>query len=191
MRVIAGSARRLLLKTPPGYETRPTSDKVKETLFNILMPYIYTDTCFLDLFSGSGAIGIESLSRGASKAVFVESSREAVSCIKANLETTHFTDRAVVLNTDVMSALKRLEGQGAYDIIFMDPPYGKQYERTVLEYLSSSSLVSCDTLLVIEADRNTDFDYITGLGYEVVKYKEYKNNCHLFIRPGHEETEES
>ena len=191
MRVIAGSARRLLLKTPQGYETRPTSDKVKETLFNILMPYIYSDTRFLDLFSGSGAIGIEALSRGAEYAVFVENSRDAVACIKANLENTHFTDMASVLSSDVMSALKRLEGQGAYDIIFMDPPYGRQYERTVLEYLSSSSLVNDDTLIVIEADRNTDFDYVTALGYEVIKYKEYKNNCHLFIKPMNKETEES
>ena len=182
MRVIAGSARRLLLTSPPGFETRPTSDKVKETLFNILMPYIYTDTGFLDLFAGSGAIGIEALSRGAGEAVFVENSKEAVSCINKNLNTTHFTDSATVMYCDVLTALKRLEGKRAYDIIFMDPPYGRHYEKAVLEYLSSSMIVADDTLIVVEADRSTDFDYVAGLGFETVKYKEYKNNCHLFLK---------
>ena len=79
MRVIAGSARRLLLKAPAGYDTRPTSDKVKETLFNILMPYIYSDSSVLDLYAGSGAIGIEALSRGAGRAVFVEKGRTSLS----------------------------------------------------------------------------------------------------------------
>ena len=85
MRVIAGSARRLLLKSPPGYGTRPTSDKIKETLFNILMPYIYSDTVFLDLYSGSGGIGIEALSRGAQSAVFADRSPKAISLINENL----------------------------------------------------------------------------------------------------------
>ena len=182
MRVIAGSARRLLLKAPAGTETRPTSDKVKETLFNILMPYIYSDTRFLDLYSGTGAIGIEALSRGAEYAVFVERSKEAVACINYNLNTTHFTDRAQVVNSDVLTALHRLEGRGGYDIIFMDPPYDKGYERSVLEYLYSSSLVTDDTLIVVEASNETDFDYLDDLGYEIVKYKKYKNNCHLFLK---------
>lgn len=182
MRVIAGSARRLILKAPYGYETRPTSDKVKETLFNILMPYIYTDTRFLDLFAGSGAIGIEALSRGASEAVFVENSRDAVACIKSNLETTHFTDRSRVVNSDVMTALSRLEGGTSYDIIFMDPPYDRAYEKSVLEYLSSSSLLNDDTIIVVEASKGTDFDYVSDMGYEIMKYKEYKNNCHLFLK---------
>lgn len=182
MRVIAGTARRLLLKAPAGTETRPTSDKVKETLFNILMPYIYSDTRFLDLYSGTGAIGIEALSRGAEHAVFVERSKEAAACINYNLNTTHFTDRAQVVNSDVLTALHRLEGRGGYDIIFMDPPYDKGYERSVLEYLYSSSLVTDDTLIVVEASNETDFDYLDDLGYEIVKYKKYKNNCHLFLK---------
>lgn len=182
MRVIAGSARRLLLKAPAGTETRPTSDKVKETLFNILMPYIYSDTRFLDLYSGTGAIGIEALSRGAEYAVFVERSKEAVACINYNLNTTHFTDRAQVINSDVLTALHRLEGRKVYDLIFMDPPYDKGYERSVLEYLCSSTVVKDDTLIVVEASNETDFDYLDDLGYEIVKYKKYKNNCHLFLK---------
>lgn len=182
MRVIAGSARRLQLKAPAGYETRPTSDKVKETLFNILMPYIYTDTVFLDLYSGSGAIGIEALSRGAGRAVFVERGKEALSCIKDNLNTTHFTDRARIMASDVLSALHRLEGNDKFDIVFMDPPYGNGYEKAVLEYLSTSKLLTDDALIVIEASNDTDFDYISSLPFEIVKYKKYKNNCHLFLK---------
>ncbi|HAV01519.1 MAG TPA: 16S rRNA (guanine(966)-N(2))-methyltransferase RsmD, partial [Lachnospiraceae bacterium] len=87
MRVIAGEAKRLKLVSPKGFETRPTSDITKETLFNVLAPYIYSDTRFLDLFAGSGAIGIEAVSRGAKEAVFVEKSKEALSCIAANLKT--------------------------------------------------------------------------------------------------------
>ena len=182
MRVIAGSARRLPLKAPPGYDTRPTSDKVKETLFNILMPYIYSDTAFLDLYSGSGAIGIEALSRGAGRAVFVENNRAALECIRENLKKTGFTDRAEIMNTDVLTALHRLEGRACFDMIFLDPPYDKGYEKGVLEYLAGSAIVSDDALIITEASVNTDFDYVDGLGYEIVKYKKYKNNCHLFLK---------
>ena len=182
MRVIAGSARRLVLKTPAGYETRPTSDKVKETLFNILMPYIYSDTVFLDLYSGSGAIGIEALSRGAGKAVFIERNREALACINENLKTTRLAEKAQVVNSDVMSALYRLDGKESFDIIFMDPPYDNGYERMVLEYLSSSSLAKKDAVIVIEASNETSWDYLDDAGFEIIKLKKYKNNCHLFLR---------
>ena len=120
MRVIAGSARRLLLKTIEGMDTRPTTDRIKETLFNMLNTQIPGCT-FLDLFSGSGAIGIEALSRGAKQAFFVESNPEAVSCIRENLSRTHLEEGALVLNCDVIAGLKKLEGRNTrFDIIFMD-----------------------------------------------------------------------
>lgn len=97
LRVIAGSARRLRLKTPEGTNTRPTTDRIKETLFNILQPHV--EGCvFLDLFSGSGGIGIEALSRGAKKAYFVEHNREAAKLIRENLEFTRLSQGAVVLD---------------------------------------------------------------------------------------------
>ena len=182
MRVIAGSARRLLLKTPPGMETRPTSDKVKETLFNILMPYIYSDSVFLDLFSGSGGIGIEALSRGCQRAVFVEKSKAAHSCIVENLKTTGFVDNSRVMTMDVMTALHQLEGRDSFDIIFMDPPYNNDYEKAVLNYLATSDILQDDGMIIVEASNNTDFEYVNDLGYEIIKYKEYKNNCHLFLK---------
>ena len=105
MRVIAGKARRLNLKTVPGMDTRPTTDRIKETLFNILQPELL-DCHFLDLFSGSGAIGIEALSRGAARAVFVEKNPKACTCIRENLTFTKLADSGTLLNMDVMQALR-------------------------------------------------------------------------------------
>ena len=181
MRVIAGSARRLLLKAPKGLETRPTTDKIKETLFNILMPELY-DANFLDLFSGSGAIGIEALSRGSAHATFVENSKPALKCIEENLKTTHFTDEASIYPMDVFSALNQLQGKERFDIIFMDPPYDRGLERQVLERLKFSSIIDSDSLIVIEASIDTDIDYISELSFEIIKIKQYKNNMHVFLR---------
>ena len=110
MRVIAGKARRLPLKTLPGADTRPTTDRIKETLFNILQPELL-DCRFLDLFSGSGAIGIEALSRGARKAVFVEKNPKACACIRDNLAFTKLAPDGQVMNMDVLQALRSLEGE--------------------------------------------------------------------------------
>lgn len=181
MRVIAGSARRLLLKTPKGLDTRPTTDQIKETLFNILMPYLY-DANFLDLYSGSGGIGIEALSRGSRHATFVENSKPALKCIADNLENTHFTEMASVYPMDVLSAINQLEGKEYFDIVFMDPPYNNEYERTVLERLTTSTIIDEDSLIIFEADINTDIEYINALGYEIDKIKKYKNNMHVFVR---------
>ncbi|MBQ0058484.1 MAG: 16S rRNA (guanine(966)-N(2))-methyltransferase RsmD [Lachnospiraceae bacterium] len=181
MRVIAGSARSLPLKTVPGTDIRPTTDKTKETLFNILMPYI-NGSRFLDLFSGSGAIGIEAISRGCLEVVFVDNFKAAWKCIDDNLTFTKFKDQAELIKSDAVSAVKRLEGGKPFDIIFMDPPYDKSLEKDVLEALSGSSLVHEDTIIIVEASLKTSFDYIEELGYTVFKDKKYKNNRHLFLK---------
>jgi 16S rRNA (guanine966-N2)-methyltransferase len=180
MRVIAGSARRLLLKTPEGMDTRPTTDRIKETLFNMLMPYI-PGSVFVDLFSGSGGIGIEALSRGATKAYFVESNQKAVACITDNIEHTHLSEKAVVLKQDVFAAL-RGSIRERVDIIFLDPPYNQEYERRVLEILRDASYVDEDTLIVVEASLETSFDYVEDLGFALEKEKKYKTNKHVFIK---------
>lgn len=186
MRVIAGKARRLLLKTIEGQDTRPTTDRIKETLFNILNTDL-PGAAFLDLFAGSGGIGIEALSRGAERAVFIEMNPKAAQCIRENLQTTRLEEDSIVMNCDVLTGLKRLEGKsGAFDFIFMDPPYGKDLERQVLEYLAASSLISEDTLLIVEADLDTDFDYLDSMGYECRREKIYKTNKHVFIAKGEE-----
>lgn len=181
MRVIAGSARRLLLKTTEGRDIRPTTDRIKETLFNMMQNEIYGCT-FLDLFGGSGAIGIEALSRGARKAVFVENNREAAECIRENLEATGLAGRALVMVCDVMEALTRLSERGCeFDIIFMDPPYDKLLEKKVLELLACSPLVKEDTLVIVEASSHTQMDYLSELGFRLNREKRYKTNKHLFM----------
>ena len=181
MRVIAGSARSLKLVTVDSMDTRPTTDRIKETLFNVLSPDI-PGSNFLDLFSGSGAIGIEALSRGADRAVFVENGRKALECINKNLDFTKLKDRAQILSTDAVSSVSTLERQkDVFDIIFMDPPYGRLLERDVLVRLSGSDIVSDDTIIVVESDLDTEFDYLEKIGLEIYKIKKYKTNKHTFI----------
>lgn len=181
MRVIAGSAKRLQLKTIPGLETRPTTDRIKETLFNMLQPEIL-DCRFLDLFSGSGAIGIEALSRGAAETVFVEQNPAAVLCIKENLKTTRLEKGAAVIQGDVIRALNTLILEGkTFDLIFMDPPYRMGWEKKILEYIKDSSLADETSLIIVEASLDTDFSWLSENGYQLVKNKEYKTNKHVFI----------
>ena len=180
MRVIAGSARRLLLKTPEGMDTRPTTDRIKETFFNMHQPRI-PGCRLLDLFPGSGAIGIEALSRGAREAVLDENQKEALRCIRENLSSTHLEDRANVMEGDVFVCLKRLEGRcEPFDIIFMDPPYNHDLERRELSCLKNFSLSTGQTLFVMEASKNTDFSWLNEEGYALVRDKEYKTNRHVF-----------
>jgi 16S rRNA (guanine966-N2)-methyltransferase len=180
MRVIAGSAKRLQLRTVEGMDTRPTTDRIKETLFNMISPCMY-DCVFLDLFAGSGAIGIEALSRGAKEAVFVEQSPKAMNCVKANLQTTKLAHKATTLTKDVLTALYQLEGEKTFDFIFMDPPYNQEHEKRILEYLSKSDLIYEDTVIIVEASKETDFSYVEGLDFVITKEKVYKTNKHVFI----------
>ena len=182
MRVIAGKARRLNLKTIPGLETRPTTDRIKETLFNILQPELL-ECRFLDLFAGSGGIGIEALSRGADLAVFVEKNPKAADCIRDNLKAARLADKATLLNCDISDALKRIENRKrAFDFIFMDPPYNHLWEKEVLTYLAHSSLADEHTMIITEASKETGCSYLSELGYHLEKEKIYKTNKHLFIR---------
>lgn len=182
MRVIAGSAKRLQLKTLDGMDTRPTTDRIKETLFNMLSPYLY-DCIFLDLFAGSGGIGIEALSRGAMEAVFVEKNPKAMACIRENLKYTRLDRKALTISSDVMTALYRLEGEKQFDFIFMDPPYNQGLEKKVLEYLADSQLLSDEGVIIVEASKDTSFDYLAELGFALIKEKVYKTNKHVFIEP--------
>lgn len=182
MRVISGKARRISLKTIDGLDTRPTTDRIKETLFNMINNDLY-DCTFLDLFSGSGAIGIEALSRGASKCVFIENNRKAIECIKTNLKNTRLEEDAIVISSRVEDALGRLDKTGqVFDFVFMDPPYNKLLEKNVLIFLSKSDLINQNSLIIVEASLDTNFDYIEELGYQIIKEKIYKTNKHLFIK---------
>lgn len=179
MRVIAGTARSLPLKTPEGMGTRPTTDRIKETLFNMLQAHT-PGSVFIDIFSGSGSIGIEALSRGARKAYFIENAAPAIDCIRQNLEFTKFTDRAVVLKQDAPGALHNIFEKEA-DIIFMDPPYEQGLERQILQILPNCRYVTEDTMIIVEADLATDFSYVGELGFRIYKEKKYKTNKHVFL----------
>lgn len=181
MRIIAGKNRSLPLKTPKGEHTRPTTDRIKETLFNMIAHEIH-GCKFLDLFSGSGGIGLEAASRGASKVYLVDNNKEAASCIRDNIAFTKSQDTCVFYQKDVFTALKTIVTEGEMDIIFMDPPYGLEYEKEALSLLSGSPLVGEHTLIIVEADLNTSFDYLENIGFKILKYKKYKTNAHIFIQ---------
>ena len=184
MRVIAGKARRLLLKTIDGLDTRPTTDRIKETLFNILQTQV-PGSRFLDLFAGSGGIGIEALSRGARAAVFVEQNQKAADCIRENLRNTRLEEDAAVMVCDAVTALRRMEGkQEPFDLVFMDPPYNQGLELAILEYLRHSALIGPDTQIIVEASLETETAEMEDLGYTVDRVKTYKTNQHIFLAKG-------
>ncbi|MFI3201338.1 MAG: 16S rRNA (guanine(966)-N(2))-methyltransferase RsmD [Eubacteriales bacterium] len=180
MRVIAGTARSLPLKTLEGLQTRPTQDRVKETLFNMIHQGMQ-GCIFVDLFSGSGAIGIEALSRGASHAYFVESNHKACDIIKENLAFTKLMQQATVKNQEVLSAISTII-ETQVDYIYLDPPYLEGVEVKVLEQLQNTSYVTSKTVIIIEASKETDFSYITKLGYRITKEKQYRTNKHIFMK---------
>lgn len=180
MRVIAGTAKRITLETIEGLDTRPTTDRIKETLFNIIGTHMW-DTTFLDLFSGSGAIGIEALSRGSKRVVFVEENIKAVACIKKNLVKTKLEGGAEVIRNDVNTAISHLKGRESFDYIFMDPPYDCRLEREALIAISQAGILAEEGLIVVEASLKTDFSYLEEYGYSLIKEKKYKTNKHIFL----------
>ena len=182
MRVIAGKAGSIPLKCLEGVQTRPTTDRIKETLFNMISDQI-PGCHFLDLFSGSGAIGIEALSRGAAEAVFVEKNRSAAKVISENLTKTRLLELARLMQTDCRQAIALLEREGKrFDIIFMDPPYDRQLERDMLVLLKDSSVADENTMIIVEASLETSFSYLDEIGFQLVRTKKYKTNMHIFVK---------
>lgn len=181
MRVIAGKCRSMPLKTIPGRNTRPTTDRIKETLFNIMQMDV-PGSRFLDLFAGSGAIGIEALSRGAEHCTFVDSSRQAVRIIKENLKFTKLEADADVYEMDADSAVLSFNRDCAFNLVFLDPPYDNQLEKELLTLLVKAPCIAENALFVVEASKETDFSYAEDLGLACVKNKLYKTNKHVFFR---------
>ena len=186
MRVIAGSARSLKLKTLEGIDTRPTTDRIKETLFNMIAPYLY-DCEFLDLFAGSGGIGIEALSRGADCAVFVENSRKSAELVNNNLNGSGLQEFSVLYQTDAINFLDKLfdgdvmvtlDGKSipfklthGFDIIFLDPPYNKGLLVKSLNKIYEYNLLSENGIIVAETE--TDGEDITSTGFDILKSSRY------------------
>lgn len=150
MRIIGGTHGGRRIKTVRGSSVRPTSDRLRETLFNILGPLI-EESAFLDLCAGSGAAGLEALSRGACSATLVERGHEARSCIRENFTALGLAERALVLGCDVLTGLRRLEKEGRrFDIVFFDPPYSSNLYEPVLTRLGSGKLLATGAVVVVE-----------------------------------------
>nr|MBO6294465.1 16S rRNA (guanine(966)-N(2))-methyltransferase RsmD [Schwartzia sp. (in: firmicutes)] len=149
MRIITGRARGARLKTPKGLLTRPTSDRVKESLFSILGGRV-VGRRVLDLFAGTGSLGLEALSRGAASAVFVDRATEHV--LRENAEHTRLNETARILRGDVFSVLSRLAAEGAlFDLVFCDPPYHKGLWERALTALDASPVLSEGALVIVES----------------------------------------
>ena len=177
MRVIAGKYKRTPIKTLEGEDiTRPTKDMVKEALFSSIQ--IYEDTKFLDLFSGTGGIGLEALSRGANDCIFNDINKEAVKIINTNLEKVH--ENRIVLNLDYQECCKRLEGE-KFDYIYCDPPYNFKAYEDLFYYINKYNLLNKKGIMIVEVRKDTDLN--DGyLGINKFKEKRYGINKLLYYR---------
>ncbi|SKC87165.1 16S rRNA (guanine(966)-N(2))-methyltransferase RsmD [Maledivibacter halophilus] len=171
MRIISGEAKGVKLKAPKGIKTRPTSDKVKESVFNIIAPYVENSN-ILDLFSGTGNLGIEAVSRGAAHAYLVEKNRKQYNIIKENILKTKLNDKIEVIIEDVYIALEKFgKSNHKFDIIFMDPPYLKNYIIPCLGKIAEINLLDADGIIIVEHDIK---DIIPEVINNLVRFKEKK-----------------
>ncbi len=168
MRVIAGIRRGLKLKAPDGINTRPTTDRVKESVFNIIQSHLPAGQV-LDLFAGSGALGIEALSRQCESCVFVENSRDAYSLVEYNLNLSKLSDRARLVFMDSVSYLK--SALEPFDIIFLDPPYNKGFLTPVLQIISEKNLLTDTGIIVVETEKGGET--IDNSGFKIIREATY------------------
>ena len=147
MRVITGSARGTRLLAPKGMDTRPTLDQVKEGIFSVIQ-FEVEGRRVLDLFAGSGQMGIEALSRGASRAVFVDMRKDACEIVRANLDKTHLAERAQIVRSDYLSYLSRC--RETFDLIFLDPPYAEIFLENTLKSISELDILSESGIIICE-----------------------------------------
>ncbi len=181
LRVISGKARGLKLDSPKNQDVRPTTDRVKESLFNIINPYI-RESNILDLFAGTGSLGIECLSRGAKNCVFVDKSKDSINIIKSNVKKARVENESTILNVDFKDAVKRLSSQNQkFDVIFMDPPYYENMFIECLKIIDELNLLYEDGIIVVEHDTKDLFDESIG---NLVKSrdKKYGNTTLTFYK---------
>ena len=183
MRIIAGTARSLPLKTVEGMDTRPTTDKIKETLFNVLQAEV-PGAYFLDLFAGSGQIGLEALSRGAAYCVFIENNRKAAKCIEDNIAFTKFDKESRLLVSDVSSGLHTLEGRYTFDLIFLDPPYRTGLLQQALPL--TAALMNDGGLIIAEHPQDEEVPEAAG---DFVRGREYRYGKILLTVYHHKDVE--
>lgn len=179
VRIISGVAGGIPIKTPPTDKTKPTLDRVKESVFGILQPYI-PGTQVLDLFAGSGNLGLEALSRGADFAVFVDHSKLCANVIKENIQKTRMTEKAQVVQSDVYKAIRDFALQGRkFDIILMDPPYSCNFVNKTLQLIEENGIIVENGLVAVEhIDSEPASDRIGKL--EKVRSKHYGDTVYTF-----------
>ncbi|MHC1786280.1 MAG: 16S rRNA (guanine(966)-N(2))-methyltransferase RsmD [Christensenellales bacterium] len=179
MRIIAGDYRSRRIVAPAGDRTRPTLDQTRESLFNVLQGQV-AGARVLDLFAGSGALGLEALSRGASLAVFCDNNREAAGAVRQNLRSLRAEDRARVLQMDCMQALAVLSAEGqCFDLVFLDPPYQMDYGPVLLA-LARAGILAQGSLVIVEHERRKPLPIPAGL--ESIRQKEYRDTVIDFVR---------
>lgn len=180
MRIISGLARGTKLYTLEGLQTRPTLDRVKESLFNIIQKDI-SDSIFLDLFSGSGAIGLEAASRGAKKVIFCDNSKEAIQIIKKNIDKTHLQEKTELYQLDFKELLKN-KIKEKIDIIYIDPPYKTNYAIETLKIMTQNKFVDENTNIIIETDNNEIIEQIEKEQAEIIDKRKYGRATLVFLR---------
>lgn len=172
MRVISGISRGTKLKTIESTSTRPTLDRVKEALFNIIQNKV-KNAVVLDLFAGSGALGIEALSRGATKAYFCDKNPLAVNIIKENLKKTRLEEKAIVFKSDYIETIKQIKEQ--LSIIFLDPPYKLDLAVKAIKELLKNDLITNDSIIIIETDEvSRDIEEVKSIEeIEIIDTRKY------------------
>lgn len=186
MRVISGERKGMPLKAVNGMTTRPTTDKVKESLFNIIGPY-FDGGIVLDLFAGSGGLGIESLSRGMDKAIFIEKDGRAFQNLKENITKCRYEDRSEAYRNDATRALKILiKKEVQADLIFLDPPYKKHQYYEMVNDIVSNGVISKEGTIVCEHDIELDLP-VAFLNFHKVREEKYGNTIISFYRLVEEE----
>ncbi|RKN86569.1 16S rRNA (guanine(966)-N(2))-methyltransferase RsmD [Paenibacillus ginsengarvi] len=162
MRVISGSAKGRPLKAVPGMGTRPTTDKVKEAIFSMIGPY-FAGGSVLDLFAGTGGLGIEALSRGMDAAVFIDADKKSVEVVHANLQAARLESKAEVYRNDAIRALKVLGKRGTkFDLVFLDPPYKMTAIAEMIQTMLELGLLADDATVVIEHDASNVWEESIG-----------------------------
>ncbi len=171
MRVISGTARGTKLETIEGLGTRPTTDRVKENLYNLIQ-FDVIDQRVLDLFSGSGALGIEAASRGASQVVLVEGNVKCARVIQKNIEKTHLSGKVRLITDKVEKALNGMRGNLPFHVVLMDPPYDKGLVVPTIESIEGLGLLDDSGMIVVEHNSKTSYPDVIGT-MELGKYKKY------------------
>ena len=180
MRIIGGKARGTKLYTLEGETTRPTLDRVKESIFNIIQ-YELEDAIFLDLFAGSGAIGLEAISRGAQKAILCDKSKEAIAIIKKNIEKTHAQEKIELHNIDFKEALKKIKDR--VNLIYIDPPYKTDFIIKALQIIQDSQTITEETKIILETDEDERIlNQIENLKFEVIDKRKYGLAHIIFLK---------